>query len=387
LKILHSFSLQDQGFNRLALQIVVGLTLPLLIQNVNAVEISKRASVATGVEYDSNPSMAEKDNQPVWTYTLAPQILVDANSEFNRWFLDAKLLVQRYSNEKILVDREDPKLTLGWDRTYESGVFGIKADYEESTSRTAELTSTGVFNNRDGTQKTKSLAAKWQHEISSRWSLLTESAYRDVVFNNSGTLGGYNLSDIASKLNYANTDKLNTNVQLGYALYRPDQVFDNTNLSHVLIGADYQINEGLNVAGHTGFYNLSGGQSGTGLESGTKVIYTTERMFYTAELKRELVASGVGGFQKTDALKLGLLFNMSEQDRVGVDYGLSKSKKDSDINVDYLNYQQLGAFYERNLTNKWQTRFSAAHKELGLPGVRSRGDVIGVTLVYDTLSF
>jgi hypothetical protein len=301
--------------------------------------------------------------------------------------MDARLLVQRYSNEKVLVDREDPRLTLGWDRTYESGLFGLKADYEETTSRTTELTSTGVFNNRDGTQKTKSLLGKWQHEISPKWSVLTESGYRDIIFDNSGTLGGYSLSDIGSKLTYANTDKLSTSAQLTYALYRPDDLFDNTKLSRLIFGANYQVSEGLNVEGRSGFYNLSGEQSGSGLESGVKASLTTERMLYNAELNRELVASGVGGFQKTDTLKLGVLFNVSERDRVGADYYLGKSKSDSDLNISYINYDQIGAFYERNLTNKWLTRFSASHKELSLPGVRSRGNVIGLTLVYDTLSF
>ncbi len=41
----------------------------------------------------------------------------------------------------------------------------------------------------------------------------------------------------------------------------------------------------------------------------------------------------------------------------------------------------------RNNLCKWQTRFSAAHKELGLTGIHTRGNVIGVTFVYDTLSF
>ncbi|HYN55335.1 MAG TPA: hypothetical protein VES38_11600 [Methylotenera sp.] len=380
------FPLQERSLNRLALQIILGVTFPLLAQNVNAVEITKKAVIVTSAEYDSNPNLSE-DEQSVWIYTLAPQFLVDVNSEFNRWFLDAKLLVQRHSNEAVLGDREDPSLTLGWDRTYESGVFGLKADYQETSSRTSELTSTGAFTNTEGTQKTKSLAGKWQHQISPRWSALTESAYSDVLFVNSGTLSGYTLSEIATKLTYAYTDRLNTNVLLGYALYKPDEIFDDTKLSRVIFGADYQVNEGLNVAGHAGVYNLSGQQSDTGLESGVKAGYTAESSYYTAELNRELVASGIGGFQKTDTFKLGYLYNRTENDRFGLDYGLSRARKDSNINIDWLSYQQLTAYYERNLSSKWLTRFSATHKELGVTGVRSRGDVIGVTFVYDTLSF
>lgn len=381
-----NFPFQEHSLNRLALQIILGITFPLLAQNVNAVEISKKAVFLTSVEYDSNPNLSE-EKDPVWIYTLAPQFLVDVNSEFNRWFLDAKLLVQRHSNEKVLGDREDPRLTLGWERTYESGVFGLKAEYEENSSRTSQLTSTGVFANQEGLQKTKSLAGKWQHRISPRWSALTESAYRDVVFENSGTLGGYNLSEIATKFTYEYTDRLNTNILLGYAFFKPDELFDDTKLSRVIFGADYQLSEGLNVEGHAGIYNLSGQQSSSGLESGVKAGYTAESSYYTAEVNRELGASGIGGFQKTDTLKLGYLFNKTELDRFGLDYGLSRSRKDSDINIDWLSYQQLTAYYERNLSSSWLARFTASHKELGLTGTHTRGDVLGVTFVYDTLSF
>jgi hypothetical protein len=388
LKIHHHFSARQRKFGlKLVLRLLMGLSLSLLLQPANAADVSKKISVTAGVEYDTNPSMVAKNREPVWIYTLTPQLLLDATDEVNRWFLDAALSVQRYSNEKVLGDREDPKLTIGWDHLYESGFFGIKADYQESSSRVAELRSTGVFSNKDATQKTKALAAKWQQSINPRWTVLTEGSYTDTVFTQSVSLGSYNVSEIGSKLTYEYTEKLDTSVKLGYAHYHPDQFFDDTDLVRLVLGANYQIKDGFNLAALAGVYNLSGEQSDTDWEADIKAQYTAERMKYTAELSRELAPAGVGGFQKTDSLKLAWLFDMSEHDRIGADYSFYKDKEDTQINLARLDNQQVGAFYERSLSSHWGSRFYVLHKKLDSPGVDSRANVIGVSLVYDTLSF
>jgi len=394
----HSFARQRKLKPKLITQLLMGLFLPLLLQPANAVEVTKQITAKAGVEYDSNPNMVETNRNPVWIYTFTPQLLLNATDEANRWYLDAALLVQRYSNEKVIADREDPKLTVGWDHLYESGFFGIKADYQESSSLVAQLKATGVFTNVNASQKTKALAAKWQHEINPRWTVLTEGSYTDVVFNQGGgnqgggvtpvgSLQSYNISEIGSNLTYAYTEKLDTSVKLDYAHYHPDVLFDDTDLVRLVLGAKYQINEGLTLAAHAGPYNRSGQQSDTNWEGGIQARYIAQRMDYTAELKRALVPAGIGGFQKEDTLNLGWLFNISERDQVGADYYWNNTKKDTDINLLQLKYRQVGAFYGRTLSNHWQSRFYGYHKEQDSPGIHSQGNVIGVSVVYDTLSF
>ncbi|MGB7816909.1 MAG: hypothetical protein WBL28_11235 [Methylotenera sp.] len=399
------FSTQHRKFKKTALRLMAGVTFVLLLPQVNAAEIAKEAevakettsakeaaftkeiTVAAGVEHDSNPNMVKRNQEPVWIYTIAPQLHLGASNEANLWYLDAGLLVQRPSNEKVLTNREDPRLAVGWDRTYESGLFGIKADYLETSSRAAELKSTGVFSKADNTERIRILSARWLHAIDPRWSVLTEGAYNNITFSLPGSFQNYKLEDIRSKLSYANSEKLNTNIQLSYSHLRPDSNLDNTSLVRLVMGADYQVNEGFKIAPRAGIYNLSGRQSDTDWEAGIKAEYTAERMNYRAEVSRDLTVSGVGGFQKSDSFILGWLFNINERDRLGAEYGLNKSKKDREVNLNSLDYQQVSAFYERNLSNYWKTRFSAAYKEQDVSGTRSQGNVIGVSLTYDTLSF
>ncbi len=376
-----------QEYNKSILQLLGGVILALFLSQVNAVEITKDIIINAGVDYDSNPNMVKRNKESVWIYSIAPQFQLGITSELNRWYLDAALLVQRHSNENVLVDREDPRLAIGWDRTYESGILGVKADYIESSAREDELKSTGVFTKTDNTEKIKRLSANWLYRINPKWSVLTDGFYSDVTFSRPGNLQGYNLGDIRSRLTYAYTERLDTSAELGYSQLHPEKVFDDTEMVHLLMGAAYQVNERLKLGANAGIYDLSGRQSDTDWQAGIKAEYVLERTSYVAELNRELAPSGVGGFRKLDSIRVGWEHKISEQDQVGANYSLYKARSDKEVNLERVDYGQLSVFYERRLSRDWKTRLSAAFKEQDIPGARSQGNMIGVSLSYDTLSF
>jgi hypothetical protein len=386
-KINSHLPVQNRKYDKAALQLLVGITSILLLPQANAAEVTKDIIVGTGVQYDSNPALRSTQKDPVWIYSITPEFLLNVNDEVNHGYLDAAVLVERHSNEKVLVDDEYPRLTVGWDRTYESGMYGINADYIESSARAAELTSTGVFNAIGSVEKTKQVAAHWQHAINSRWSVLTEAAYHDISFTQSASTQDYTLGEIGSKLAYANTEKLDTYARLAYSHFRTDNIFDDTDLVRLAAGANYKINESLIVGGRIGAVNLSGGQSDTDWEAGVKAEYVAERSNYTASLDREFKPSVSGGFQSANVLSLGWLFNATEKDQFGANYSYFIYNADKDISLTTLHYQEAGVFYDRKLTNHWKSVVSATRKELLSSGVSNRGNLVGVTLVFDTLNF
>lgn len=391
MKISSYLPIQYQNYNQGVLQLLVGVTFVFLSSHLYAAEVIREIIIGTAVDYDSNPDMVKRNQDPVLIYSFVPQFKLSVANESNLWYLDAALLVQRHNNEEVLVNREDPKLSIGWDRTYGSGSYGVKLQYAEASARVAELKSTGVFvtggGNKDATEKSKILSAKWLHAINPRWSLLTEGGYSDFFYTLPGSLQGYNIADINSKLSYANTEKLTTSVQLGYQQLLPDKVLDNTSIARIIAGVEYEVTDGFKLLSRAGIYNLTGRQSDTDWEAGIKAEYNKERMNYVAEINRELSPSGVGGFQKIDSLRLGWIFFMTDHDRVGADFSLYKAKADDQVGFDKLDNKLIGGFYERNLSAHWKTRVSAGHKQQKIPGAESQGNLIGISLIYDTLSF
>ena len=176
-------------------------------------------------------------------------------------------------------------------------------------------------------------------------------------------------------------------MQLGYGRLSPDKTFKDTDVARLAIGADYELTDALTVSSRVAAYNLSGRQSDSDWEAGVKLAYTAGRAVYRAELNRELAASGVGGFQKTDILGLGLLYTLSEVDTLGANYIFYRAREDNQVNLGYTDFKQIGAFYERVLSGSWRGQANIAFRERESTGTHSNGNVIGVSLVYDGLSF
>jgi hypothetical protein len=353
---------------------------------------SNKIIFTTGVAHDSNPALDDTNKKSTWIYSFIPQVLLNYIGEVNSLYLDAALLIQRHSNEEILTDREDPRLAIGWDRTYESGLFGLYANYFEASSRGEEIRAGGVFtgngNGDDNTQRVKAYGAKWEHSFAPRLSLLTNGEYSERVFSG----GGANLIDfstvgVRSKLNYEYTERLDTYLQAGFVQVRPDQTFRDTDLARLAFGADYQVSEALRVSSRAGPYHLSGRQSDSGWEAGIQVRYDVGRMGFVAEANRELGVSSVAAFQKADTYRLGWLFDISERDKLNVNYTLVKFKEDSQANLEESDTQEISAFYDRIIGGNWRGQANVSFREQDRTGGRNDGNIVGVALIYDGLSF
>lgn len=360
----------------------------LLVQQAHAAEVNTKVIVTSGIEYSSNPALSGFQKDPVWIYTVAPNLLFDVKSDANLWYFDGLLTVQRHSNENVLINREDPRLLAGWTHNYESGIFGVTASYAESSTLLNQLISSGTFTQTNNTQTTKQLASNWQHTINDRWSALTNVAYTDYRYSaQQATLLNYAVGEVKSKLTYENNEKLKTSIQAGYAQLNPDGIVKSTDNVNLAVGADYKINEYFDVGGEAGIYNLSGRQSETDWLGGMFVGYTVERMKYSFALNRGIDTSGIGGFQVSDALKLGWVYDRTEKDRLGVNYNFNRYEKDVTIGLDKVDYQEISGYFQRDLSSHWQARVNTIYRKLDSIVTNANETVVGFTIIYDQYGF
>lgn len=361
-----------------------------LDKSLEQVGLTKKIVLTTSLVHDSNPALDDSLKRSVWIYSLTPQLLIDYTGEVNNLYLDAALQVQRNSNEEVLADRDDPRLGMGWSRTYESGIYGVYANYSQFVSRAAEITATGVFTgNLDGesTQRNRTFGGRWQHAIAPRWSVLTTGEYVKTAFSNAVGLADFGIVDVRSRLNYEFSERLDTYVQLGYSKITPDDTFESTKLARIALGANYQLSEAFSILSRAGMYHTTGGQSDSDWEAGVQLGYEAGRMTYVAELNREVTGSVIGVFQKSDTFRLGWLFDKSEIDRFRVNYALIKLKEDEAGLLPENQIQEINALYERTLMGNWRGQANLIFREQSRTGFRSDANVVGVTLIYDGLSF
>jgi len=360
----------------------------LYLPQVHAAEVNTKVIVTGGLEYSSNPALSGFQKDPVWIYTLAPNLLFDVKSDANLWYLDGLLTVQRHSNENVLINREDPRLLAGWTHTYESGIFGVTASYAESSTLLSQLISSGAFTQTNNTQTTKQLAANWQQTINDRLSTLTNLAYTDYRYSvQQATVLNYSVGEIKSKLTYENNEKLNTSIQADYAQLNPDGVIKSTDNINVVVGADYKVNEHFDIGGSAGAYNLSGRQSDADWLAGVFAGYTIERAKYSFSLNRGIDTSGIGGFQVSDALKLGWVYDRNEIDRFGANYSFNRYQKDTTIGLDKVDYQEVSGYFQHDFSSHWQGRVNTTYRKLDSIVTNANETVVGFTVIYDQYGF
>ncbi len=87
MKIENLLPIWHQNYNKSAWQALIGFTFCLMLPQVNAAVVTKDIIVGMGVTHDSNPSMAEFNKEPVWIYTIAPELnwMPPAESIYGIW--------------------------------------------------------------------------------------------------------------------------------------------------------------------------------------------------------------------------------------------------------------------------------------------------------------
>lgn len=97
------------------------------------------------------PFVADLGEKGITRTIIAPDYTLIGTFDRDELRLGLGMHVLRSSDTDIVDDREDPDISLGWQRTTERGRFGLVARYNESSTLSGTVLDTGVITT-DGTQ-------------------------------------------------------------------------------------------------------------------------------------------------------------------------------------------------------------------------------------------
>jgi hypothetical protein len=149
---------------------------------VLAGEWEQSISLPATIEHDTNLPLATTNKQGVSRLIVVPAYSLVGTYGLDELKAGLGLRVERSSDQRISIDREDPNLLFGWRRQTETGEFGLTATYQEVSSRAAELENTGGIA-PDSTQKTGSLKGLWRSAVTERSTLSTDADYKMVSYD------------------------------------------------------------------------------------------------------------------------------------------------------------------------------------------------------------
>ncbi|GLR36089.1 hypothetical protein GCM10011247_14860 [Pseudomonas plecoglossicida] len=345
---------------------------------VNAANWQSTVVVPTTVEYDSNPLLLTSEEKGVTRTIIAPDYNLIGQFDRDQLRLGLGMHLLRSSDRSVVDDREDPNLSLGWQRQTETGGFGLLAQYNESSTLSGTVLDTGVVTT-DGTQKMSSLTANWSSAVTERSTLANETRYNHARYD-IDTLTGYDEYSNYSSWTYAWSERTDLITGLEARRYEPqDTTTAIASNSYVpSLGIKHLFSERLEGAAHIGVNKTTGSGGGRRGEGGASLFYRGARAEASLSADRSTVASAEGGFAELDMVRGGWSYLVTETSRVGVEATWQDAKGETPNTL-----QTYSVWASRELSRAWDMRFSLMYKERqqdGLPDAEAT--IVGMTLTY-----
>lgn len=334
------------------------------------------------VEHDSNPRL-DADNKGVTRTTLVPDYNLTGTFGRDELQLGIGMHLERSSDQSISLDREDPKLRLGWQHESETGGFGLAAKYDESSTLSSALEETGVVAS-DGTRKRHVLSGNWREAVSERSALASDVQYSSSAYDNQ-ELTSYDELSASFNWTYAASERVEPFSRFAVSRYMPEDAAEaasSTSYSPIA-GVRLALSEQLEATLRGGVNRISGGQSSASWQGGFELRYTGERFAASLDAGRSTVASGEGGFAEVNQLRSTWRYAVDETTSAGVDASWQDNQGQTPNTV-----RQFAAWASRELTPFWVTRLSIAYKQRQQDGrPDASANILGVTLIYSHPDF
>lgn len=339
------------------------------------------ASLTMSVSLDSNPALAPDDGDELWRHAIRPAYRFSRVQGPDTWQGGLSVLLERSSDPAASAGREDPSLSLSWQRELPRGGYGVSAKYEESSTRTTELLDTGLVT-ADATRTSSSLSANWNAELDQRNSLTLNASYQRAAYRG-GSFTDY--GEIGGGATFAHAWDARTEPYLRYAVsrYMPDSAADASSSHTAAAGVKLAFSETLSGDFQAGMSRIEG-QGGSGLQGVVALKHMGRRSNWSLDAGRSTSASGAGAYVESDYLNAVWSYALSEKVSAGIDLGWRKNRSETAPAV----IRQFSAWSGRELNAFWMLRVSYQYKQIEQAGLADvSAHVLGLSLSYSHPDF
>ena len=360
----------------------MGVLLFCIVQSCFAATWLQQFSVPVSLDYDTNPLMADTNVTSIWKSTFTPHYYVKRVQNLDEVYADVALRIERTSDRSIMIDREDPSLTVGWRHELETGQIGVRLGYDEVSSRSSSLDETGRAGG-DSTRITRSLGLNFQKMVTEKFSVAINGSRSRAVFNQEGggaaaSAGNHSYSTSA-RLGYQYAELMQPYVQLSANRYVPDVgLLGATNLYGISLGVDWSISDRVQAGLFAGENWISGSASDQGWQGGGNFTYALEKTLTTLSISRSISPAGNGGFLESDQLSASWRVDLSDKSSAGIDLSFRKN-----IGDEQSRNNRFGCWYSRSLTPDWGLRASYQYRQAIGQQSNAHGSLLGVSVTYN----
>lgn len=383
----------DKKYKKMQFQIpkkIAFIVALMTLGNANAaIVLEHSGKISLGTEYHSNILFLDdsvRESTSTYLTSIVPEYRFTALDERNKWFGNIGINLVDSSNEDIMTNRQDPFGELGWERALENGLLSLSADYLRESTRFSQFDQTGVIR-QDGTSVNRTIEAKWQHNISQKWGILTEASYDETKFGGVSLLSDFSTRNLSAELMYTLNETFSPYAKIAAHDYRASGQGalggnDSTRIRYqdYLVGAAVEVSPQFKFNVNTGIVNFDSSADDEWVGE-LKTAYLGNRYEINGTLARTVFPVGLNQILLGDELRVNYSYLQSEISK----WGLSLALTQNDLGIDT---QDFGGFYGRDLSRDWLVRLDLAARKLKFEGAESNHDIsLGIFFTYTTPNF
>ena len=332
-------------------------------------------------EYDSNPAMTPEYHKGIWRSLFEPGYKLRRTGGASELNAGIALQIVRSSNQTLSQNREDPSMLLDWKRQNNSGEIGLSAKYDQVETRIAESDSTGLAFT-DSTRTSRVLSARWNDAMSARSTLALDGAYNDVSYQG-GAFVDYIARSSSMMVSYALSERNTSFFKMSYADSIPTGNNPPSRFASAIFGWNWKASdylEGFLQAGKTKISDANFGKQGA-----AEVKYRGQRTELALNADRQITPSGLGGFATADQAKVAGGYDVSERNKIGIDFIWRKNRSITDT----IN-RTAGIWLQQDIHSFLGVRTNFLHKTSTGNGIgvgAASSNILSLSLIYTHTDF
>ena len=320
-------------------KILIGLA-AICSHAVIASPLQQSFSVDAGVEYDTNPTMAATNARGAWVSTVTPEYAVRYVDGTDEWNASVSMDIERSSEQTLVINRNDPTLTLGWERAIPRGSVAVNAEYDQASTSSTETASSGAAGSTD-TRNHYGFGGGLEYALTERMQADISIDYDFYSYETTSGLtsayGDYSTRTAMATVEYLLTERNAVYASVGAVKYTPDTPgVDPTNNYTAVVGVRTELTPQIAVDSNVGVSHLDTDESPTNLTGSTSVTYTGERVESSLTYSRTSASSGAGGFSETDNVSASVDYALDDKTTVGAEASYSQTVEDEPTSTSSL---------------------------------------------------
>jgi len=340
-------------------------------------------SMPTGLELDTNASLAVAGVDDVWRWRANPRYSFTRVQGTATWSVSAAANIERSSNRALSADRQDPSFALAYRQQTPRSGWSVDASAAQASTRATELEENGLVS-LDRTQTTYSLGWSGQQALTERWTLSGGLNVRDIRYDTLSLVEN-RTTGVNTALGYNVSERETVSLQASTSRYRPGaggvpgaaRSSSNTGLT---LAYNQALSATLDWGARWGVVRVTGVNADTSWQGGVSLNYTGQVFTTSLDAGRNVTSSGqLGGFATNHAVRAALGYALSERTRVGVNVSHTRNVGNSPTRD---SASTVGFNTTTELTPFWQAVLSVQQRRASRAAGKASGQVVGVNFIY-----